>query len=86
MRGSARLAELEKQGKVALQVLRDQKIFLYMLVAAFAKAPGDIRVGEQEANLVGSAFDGMGEQAGVFVDDLGWNATNGGSDDGLLFP
>ena len=57
---SGTLSELEKQGEIAFEVLRDQEIFLHVLVAAFAEAPGDIGMGEQEANLVGGAFDGMG--------------------------
>ena len=83
---SLALSELEEQGKVAFQVLGDQEIFLYVLVTAFAEASGDIRMGEQEANLVGGALDGMGEQAGVFVDDLGGDSSNGEGDDGFLFP
>jgi hypothetical protein len=83
---SGRLPKLEKQGEVALEVLGDQEIFLYVVVATFAETPCNIRVGEQETNLVGSAFHGVSEQAGMIVDDLGGDSTNGGSDHGFLFP
>jgi len=43
-------------------------------------------VREQETNLIGRAFDGMSEQAGVFVDDLGGDSADRGSDHGFLFP
>lgn len=43
--GSDRFAQFEKQGEVTLQILRDQEVFLYMLVAAFAETGGDIGVG-----------------------------------------
>ena len=86
MRESVGLAELEKEGEVALQVLGYEEIFLYVLVAAFAETGGDIGVRKQETNLVGGAFDGVGEKARVFVDDLGGNAADSGSDDRFLFP
>ena len=72
-----RLSQFEEEGEIALEVLGNQKIFLYMLVAAFAETRGDVRMGEQEANLVGGAFDGVGEKAGVFMDDLRGNSADG---------
>src|ERR1700739_444274 len=83
---SGTLSEVQKQGEITLQVLRDQEIFLYVLVAAFAQTSGNIRMGEQERNLVSGAFEGMGEQAGMLMNDLSRDSTDSGGDHGFLFP
>src|SRR5208283_3145665 len=55
-------------------------------MAALAQPGGNSRMREQKANLVRGAFDGMSEQAGVFVNHLGGDASNSGSHHGLFLP
>ena len=78
--------EEKEEDEVAAQILCDQEIFADVLMALLAEPGGDLRVGEQVANLVGRAFDRMREEAGVFVDYLNGDSADGAGHYGLLLP
>src|SRR5271170_5042216 len=80
------LRQMQEEREIAFEILGDQKIFLHMLVPLFTEARGDFGVRKQKTDLIGSALHGVGEQAGVFVNDLRGNAANGGGHDWFLFP
>ena len=53
---------------------------------AFFRRLCDVRVGQQEADLICRSLHRMGQQARVFVNHLGGNAAHGGGDHRLLLP
>src|SRR5260370_34988188 len=78
--------ERQKERQVALQLLRDEKIFLHVLMPVFAEFCRDFRVGKQKANLIGRAFHGMRQQAGMLMDDLDRYAAHRSAHPRFFFP
>src|SRR5690242_49292 len=78
--------EHQEQGQITLQFLRDKKILFHVLVTMFSELCGNLRMGQQESDLIGGAFHRMRQKARVLVNDLCGNATHRRSDNRLLFP
>src|ERR1700731_4904647 len=57
-----------------------------MLLPILPKARGNFRMRKQEADLVGRSFNGMRQQASVFVNDLGRDAADSRSHHRFFLP
>jgi len=53
------LAQGQEQGQIALEILRDQEIFLHVLMTMLPETRGNFRMGQQKADLIGRSFHGM---------------------------
>src|SRR5260370_36511751 len=78
--------EGKEECEVALEFLRDEKIFLDVLVASFAQLRRYLRMRKQVADLIRGSLDGMRQQSRVLVDDLDRNAAHGGGHHRFLLP
>src|SRR5215470_538 len=55
-------------------------------MAVFSELCRYFRMGKQKPNLISGTFHGVGQQAGVFMNNLRRDATNCGSHHGLFLP
>ena len=77
---------VQEQSQVSLCAACDQEMLADMLVTLLPEPRSDHRVGEQKADLVGSTFNRMCEQARFFVNHPSGNAAHCGRDHGFLLP
>ena len=80
------MVEGKEQKHVIAEVAGKQEVVADVFPAVFAELFGVLGGVEKLFYREGSAFDGMAEQAGMFMRHLQRNATDGGGDDGLCLP